>query len=79
MSAIVPVVFSFAGVGLGEGSAETLGFKARGNRQSFKRWSDCKVLVVDEISMISGPFFDKLEAVARFNSCSRVTSCNCRR
>ena len=29
------------------------------------RWQQCKVLIIDELSMISGPLFDKLEAVAR--------------
>jgi ATP-dependent DNA helicase PIF1 len=57
---------SFAGVGLGEGSAEGLGFKAKGNRRAKERWTSCRVLVIDEVSMISGQFFDKLETVARF-------------
>lgn len=56
---------SFAGVGLGDGSVDTLVAKARRSKQSNQRWQDCKVLVVDEVSMIDGAFFDKLEAVAR--------------
>jgi len=57
---------SFAGVGLGEGSAENLGYKAKGGRAARLRWLSCKVLVIDEISMIAGSFFDKIEHVARF-------------
>ena len=61
----VHTLCSFAGVGLGEGPVETLVAKARGSKLARARWTECKVLVIDEISMISGAFFDKLEAVAR--------------
>jgi len=30
-----------------------------------RRWLQCRVLVIDEISMISGDLFTKVEAVAR--------------
>ena len=34
-------------------------------RETKDRWMRCKVLVIDEISMIDGEFFEKLEEVAR--------------
>ena len=35
------------------------------NKDVEKRWMDCKILVVDEISMIDGNLFDKVEQIAR--------------
>ena len=34
--------------------------KVRRNRATTARWTGCKVLVIDEISMINGAFFDKI-------------------
>eukprot|EP00249_Psilotum_nudum_P022354 c28482_g1_i3 orf=369-2429(-) len=56
---------SFAGIGLGMGSKEVLADKVRSKRAVRKRWMDAKALIVDEISMIDGELFDKLEYVAR--------------
>jgi ATP-dependent DNA helicase PIF1 len=36
-----------------------------GNAQARNRWRDAKVLVIDEISMLGGDLFAKLEEVAR--------------
>ncbi|GJE87818.1 ATP-dependent DNA helicase PIF1 [Phanerochaete sordida] len=33
---------------------------------SAKRWIQCKVLIIDEVSMMAASFFDKLEHMARF-------------
>ena len=52
---------NFAGIGLGRGSLSECVAKA--TRQD--RWTTCKHLVIDEISMIDGEYFDKLEGVAR--------------
>lgn len=57
-------VHSFAGVGLGEGSLAALVKKA-GKGQAGRRWKKCKVLIIDEVSMIDGAFFTTLEKVAR--------------
>ena len=57
-------VHSFAGIGTGEGSLEQCIHLASQDRRA-QLWKKCKCLVVDEVSMISAEFFDKLEAVAR--------------
>jgi ATP-dependent DNA helicase PIF1 len=53
----------FAGIGLGRGSAAELVERAR--RSSSHRWKEARVLVLDEVSMISGRVFDLVEHVAR--------------
>lgn len=57
-------VHSFAGVGLGDKPKEELADMAS-RSDVRKRWQECRVLVIDEISMIDGELFDKLEYVAR--------------
>ena len=56
---------SFAGIGLGKEDAQTLVKKIRRNQKAKHRWMRTKVLVVDEVSMVDGELFDKLEEVAR--------------
>ncbi|KAH7276566.1 hypothetical protein KP509_39G012100 [Ceratopteris richardii] len=56
---------SFAGIGLGIGEKGELARKVATKRDAKKRWSDCKALIIDEISMIDGELFDKLEYIAR--------------
>ncbi|KLO19972.1 hypothetical protein SCHPADRAFT_808166, partial [Schizopora paradoxa] len=56
---------SWAGIGLGKESAKVLAGKVFGKDQVKKRWRQTRALVIDEISMIDGTLFDKLEEVAR--------------
>lgn len=56
-------IHSWAGMGLGEGHPTEIVKKM--SRMATPRWKKAKVLIIDEISMISGLFFDKLDAVAR--------------
>jgi ATP-dependent DNA helicase PIF1 len=56
---------SFAGIGLGKEPAEILIKKIKKNAKAKTRWLRTKVLVIDEISMVDGELFDKLEAIAR--------------
>ncbi|MCO5586723.1 hypothetical protein L7F22_040665 [Adiantum nelumboides] len=56
---------SFAGIGLGIGEKRELANKVSSKRDARKRWLDCKALIIDEISMIDGELFDKLEYIAR--------------
>lgn len=56
---------SFAGIGLGKESVPDLVRKIRRNAKVKGRWVNTKVLVIDEISMVDGELFDKLEAIAR--------------
>lgn len=56
---------SFAGIGLGKESAPELVKKVKRNQKAKNRWLRTKVLIIDEISMVDGDLFDKLEQVAR--------------
>jgi ATP-dependent DNA helicase PIF1 len=56
---------SFAGIGLGKESAPELVKKVSRNAKAKNRWIRTKVLIIDEISMVDGDLFDKLEAIAR--------------
>lgn len=56
---------SFAGIGLGKEPVEELVKKIKRNQKAKHRWMRTKVLVIDEISMVDGELFDKLERIAR--------------
>ncbi|KAK9359848.1 PIF1-like helicase-domain-containing protein [Lipomyces starkeyi] len=56
---------SFAGFGLGKDDLPTLVKRIRRNKKAMQRWLRTKVLIMDEISMVDGELFDKLEAIAR--------------
>jgi ATP-dependent DNA helicase PIF1 len=56
---------SFAGIGLGKEPAAELVKKIKRNPKNRTRWSRTKVLIIDEVSMIDGDLFDKLEQIAR--------------
>ena len=56
---------SFAGIGLGKEEVPELVRKIKKNQKAKHRWMRTKVLVVDEISMVDGELFDKLESIAR--------------
>lgn len=69
-SVVVPkTLHSFAGIGLGEESADELIKKLK--EQTFvaaaarTRWRETNLLVVDEVSMMSPVFFTKLDKIAR--------------
>ncbi|KAK7064561.1 DNA helicase Pif1 like protein [Favolaschia claudopus] len=59
-------VHSFAGIGLGKESKERLGDKIKGSYKLRTRWRKTQTLIIDEISMLDGVLFDKLEYIARF-------------
>ena len=56
---------SFGGIGLGKEAVPELVKKIKRNQKAKSRWMRTKVLIVDEISMVDGDLFDKLEAIAR--------------
>lgn len=56
---------SFCGIALGREPVDKLVKKVRQNRQALKRWRNVRVLIIDEISMIDGGLFDKVEEIAR--------------
>ncbi|CAE8610082.1 unnamed protein product, partial [Polarella glacialis] len=55
----------WAAVGLGNGDVVTLARELRGRREAMQRWRQTRTLVIDEISMVDGEFFAKLEVLAR--------------
>lgn len=57
---------SFGGIGLGKEPVPDLVKKIMRNSKAKNRWLRTKVLVVDEVSMVDGELFDKLENIARF-------------
>lgn len=56
---------SFAGIGLGKEPVPELVKKIKRNSKAKTRWMRTKVLIVDEVSMVDGDLFDKLEGIAR--------------
>lgn len=56
---------SFAGIGLGKEPVPDLVKKIKRNQKAKTRWLRTKVLIIDEVSMVDGELFDKLEAIAR--------------
>ncbi|CAG8650730.1 3487_t:CDS:2, partial [Ambispora leptoticha] len=58
-------IHSFSGIGTGDDKAENLLKKIKRRSLIRDRWKSIKVLVIDEISMLDGILFDKLEYIAR--------------
>jgi ATP-dependent DNA helicase PIF1 len=56
---------SFSGIGIGNNSVPELVKKIKRNQKAKHRWMRTKVLIIDEVSMVDGDLFDKLEAIAR--------------
>jgi len=59
---------SFAGIGLGDKAAEVYGRQILFKNYKIEvkqRWTSCQTLIVDEISMVDGNLFQKVEEVAR--------------
>ncbi|QRV74297.1 ATP-dependent DNA helicase PIF1 [Ceratobasidium sp. AG-Ba] len=55
---------SFSGIGIGEGTPEALSTKIKKNKNALSRWLRCRVLIIDEVSMLDGDLFDRLARVA---------------
>ncbi|KAJ3718423.1 PIF1-like helicase-domain-containing protein [Lentinula raphanica] len=61
-------IHSWAGIGLGEEPVKTYVGKFRGQkklRNVWDRWKKVDALIIDEISMLDGVLFDKLECIGR--------------
>ncbi|KAF5375013.1 hypothetical protein D9758_000091 [Tetrapyrgos nigripes] len=58
-------VHSFAGIGLGKEKALNLATRIALSQRLRQRWLDVRTLIIDEISMLDGRLFDKLEEIAR--------------
>lgn len=55
----------FSGIGLGQLSADVLAKNILRRQEVSNRWKRCKVLIIDEISMVDGVLLDKLDFIAR--------------
>ncbi|RLV90878.1 ATP-dependent DNA helicase PIF1 [Spathaspora sp. JA1] len=55
----------YLGIGLGAGSPFEISKRIKKHQPNLRKWQTVKVLIIDEISMIDGVLFDKLEEVAR--------------
>ncbi|GHJ87381.1 hypothetical protein NliqN6_3783 [Naganishia liquefaciens] len=58
-------IHSFAGIGLGTGNVEQLCSTVRRNKKALNRWLKARVLIIDEVSMVDGELFDKLNKVGQ--------------
>ncbi|KAH9261226.1 hypothetical protein BASA81_000930 [Batrachochytrium salamandrivorans] len=56
---------SFAGIQTGNGTVDELVEAVSENRRAMRRWRNCQVLFVDEVSMLAVDLLEKLEHVAR--------------
>lgn len=56
---------SWSGIGLGSDSIEQLIGQVMRNRPAVTRWLETEILVIDEISMLSGELLDKLDILGR--------------
>lgn len=55
----------YLGIGIGEGTPEKLASNIKKNPTNNKRWQGIKVLIIDEISMIDGLLFEKLNILGK--------------
>jgi ATP-dependent DNA helicase PIF1 len=55
---------SFLGIGLGDGEVEDLVKRIQSRKYVTNRWKALKVLIIDEVSMLSPVLFDRLSEVA---------------
>jgi ATP-dependent DNA helicase PIF1 len=56
---------SWAGVGLAREAPHELAEIIKRNRRAARRWLDTQVLIIDEISMMTAEFLEKLDHIAR--------------
>ena len=56
---------SFAGIGKGDGTIDSIIRRVKSSQKAVKNWEAVKVLVIDEVSMLSRQLFETLEAVAK--------------
>ncbi|RLI46261.1 hypothetical protein DRO61_09480, partial [Candidatus Bathyarchaeota archaeon] len=56
---------SWGGVGLGDEVVAKLVSKVMSNSGAKKRWTETEILIIDEVSMLGGNFFDKLDFIGR--------------
>jgi ATP-dependent DNA helicase PIF1 len=58
-------VHSWAGIGIGKGTARELFVKIRKNSRAMRNWLSVNLLIIDEVSMMTAELLDKLNALAK--------------
>lgn len=58
-------IHSWAGIGLGKGTARELFVKIRKNSRAMRNWLSVHLLIVDEVSMLTAELLDKLNDLAK--------------
>ena len=58
-------IHSFAGIGLGTGSHESIINKVKKSTKHIKRWKNTKILIIDEISMMDSSLFELIDNIGR--------------
>ncbi len=58
-------IHSWAGIGLGKGTVSEIVLSIKKNRKATSNWLTTRLLIIDEISMMSAELFDKLNEVAQ--------------
>ena len=58
-------IHSWSGIGLGKGHPGALAERVAKSAPATARWSDARVLVIDEVSMLDSELFGALDAIAR--------------
>eukprot|EP01012_Entosiphon_sulcatum_P032734 TRINITY_DN4158_c0_g1_i1.p1 TRINITY_DN4158_c0_g1~~TRINITY_DN4158_c0_g1_i1.p1 ORF type:complete len:616 (+),score=58.41 TRINITY_DN4158_c0_g1_i1:23-1849(+) len=58
-------IHSWAGVGYGDLPVDKLWFRLRNQKENVAWWRQADVLIIDEISMLSGELLDKLNTLAK--------------
>lgn len=56
---------SWAGIGLGRGTADALAATINKNPHAKRRWKRTETLIVDEVSMMTPELFEKLDAIGK--------------
>lgn len=58
-------IHRWGGLGLAKGTVDKLVSDIKRRPDVLRRWRNCRVLIIDEVSMLEADLFDKLEAIAR--------------
>lgn len=58
-------IHKFLGIGIGTGSPLEITKRIKRNRMTTRKWQSLKVLIIDEISMIDGDLFDKINEIGQ--------------
>lgn len=58
-------LYSWAGIGIGEGTKQELYKHVSKKKQIVEKWKSTKILIIDEASMISSHLFDKMDYIGQ--------------